>query len=199
MFSLFHFQSPTQGLQKVFAQKVRDEDVNGLTTHFSSLRGPAIVLEVLNKIDWILQNVDRVHPDEIIVLCGTANGTYHEHFWRNGEREYRFLNEHADLLTLLRELSFLRKIINQTWMRHRRILALIVSFLRYPDTFDSAVICLEEAIAACGPHGVPRMLEIEDFADIIRSLEPRRLAKVCRVVALLIFEPEVHDIDGMFS
>eukprot|EP01138_Halocafeteria_seosinensis_P003757 gb/GECG01003841.1/.p1 GENE.gb/GECG01003841.1/~~gb/GECG01003841.1/.p1 ORF type:complete len:1982 (+),score=214.21 gb/GECG01003841.1/:1-5946(+) len=160
-------------LQKVFAQKMTDEDVNNLTTHFSSLRGPAFILESLNKIDWILQNVTQLEPDKVILLCGTA----------------------SDLLTLLRELSFLRKIINHRWMYHHKILSLIVSFLRYPDVFDSAVICLEEAVAACGPHGVPRFLELDEFRQIIESLEPRRLAKICRVLALLIFEPEVHDID----
>ena len=84
-------------------------------------------------------------------------------------------------------------------MYHHNILSLVISFLRYPDVFDSAVICLEEAVAACGPHGVPRLLDLHEFTEIIESLEPRRLAKICRVLALLIFEPEVHDIDGKFE
>ena len=53
---------------------MRDEDVNNLTTHFSSMKGPAFILEALNKIDWLLKNVDELDPDKVILLCGTASG-----------------------------------------------------------------------------------------------------------------------------
>lgn len=92
-----------------------------------------------------------------------------------------------DALVLLREVCYTHPDISEAFCR-KHLVVFFFSLLAHRTIFDTAVSIIEElfAIQPC----VFQLSEVPRLHDLLRNLSCRQLAVFCRVLALLVYEPE---------
>eukprot|EP00246_Nothoceros_aenigmaticus_P018067 TRINITY_DN9316_c0_g1_i1.p1 TRINITY_DN9316_c0_g1~~TRINITY_DN9316_c0_g1_i1.p1 ORF type:complete len:883 (-),score=147.83 TRINITY_DN9316_c0_g1_i1:126-2774(-) len=93
-----------------------------------------------------------------------------------------------ECLTVLRELCFTLPFYTETLAANRDFVIQLFALMGNPKTFDLAVCLAEEVLAI--REDTLNVTEIPDFVNLVNSFTPRQLASFCRVLAMVVFEPE---------
>lgn len=105
------------------------------------------------------------------------------------------LNERAEVwnetLLLLREVGFAASILSEN-VYSDSTLVLLFTLLSQHTLFDNTISLLEEIVAY--RDEVFNLSLIPKFYNLVESLNARYLAAFCRVLSLLVFEPEDRQI-----
>ena len=138
--------------------------------------GCSILVRLLRRIHVELQQTPLATPEQDMLTCAVAN----------------------DCLVLIRELSFLSAVASRE-LRNVSTIALVYGFMEFPECFEPACMACEELLAARGSFSIVRLLDIPRAIPILMSMSPRRLAIACRVLSLLVFEPERREPEKPLS
>jgi hypothetical protein len=93
-----------------------------------------------------------------------------------------------DCLLLLRDLCYAAPALSEQLCSHRNFILFLFSLMRNQSTFDEAVGLTEEVLAFRGE--IFNLSLVPDFEGLINSFSKRQMAYFCRVLALVVFEPE---------
>eukprot|EP00898_Chlorokybus_atmophyticus_P003986 jgi/Chlat1/4589/Chrsp290S04333 len=93
-----------------------------------------------------------------------------------------------DCLAILRELCFTTPFFSESLSSHGDFIVHLFTLMRNKHTFDNAVGLAEEILAV--REETFNLSDVAGFAALIRSFSSRQLAFFCRVLALVVFEPE---------
>lgn len=138
--------------------------------------GCSVLVRLLRRIHLELQQTPLASPEQDMLTCAVAN----------------------DCLVLIRELSFLSAVASRE-LRNVSSIALVYGFMEFPECFEPACMACEELLAARGSFSIVRLLDIPRAVPILMSMSPRRLAIACRVLSLLVFEPERREPEKPLS
>lgn len=99
-----------------------------------------------------------------------------------------------EVLIILREIAIAIPSIAERVFENRDIV-LFFTLLNHHSMFDNAMNLLEEILAA--RDETFNLIEIPNFFSLLNSFSSRQLAHFCRVLSLVLFEPEDRQImDG---
>ncbi|GBG69909.1 hypothetical protein CBR_g4736 [Chara braunii] len=93
-----------------------------------------------------------------------------------------------ECLAILRDLCFTSPYFPESLAQHRDFLRRLFILMGNKETFDNAVALAEEILAA--REETLNLQTITGFADLVRSFSSQQLAFFCRVLAMVVFEPE---------
>jgi hypothetical protein len=93
-----------------------------------------------------------------------------------------------ECLVLLRDLCYATPVLSEQLCSQRSFIIFLFSLMRNQNTFDEAVGLTEEVLAVRGE--IFNLSLIPDFEGLVRSFSKRQMAFFCRVLALVVFEPE---------
>ena len=93
-----------------------------------------------------------------------------------------------ECLVLLRDLCFSVPALSEQLCSHRSFIVFLFSLMRDQNTFDEAVGLTEEVLAFRGE--IFSLANVPDFEGLVTSFSKRQMAFFCRVLALVVFEPE---------
>lgn len=92
-----------------------------------------------------------------------------------------------ECLVLLRDLCYATPVLSEQCSQ-RSFIVFLFSLMRNPNTFEEAVGLTEEVLAFRGE--IFNLSLVPDFAGLVSSFSKRQMAFFCRVLALVVFEPE---------
>lgn len=93
-----------------------------------------------------------------------------------------------ECLLLLRDLCYATPVLSEQLCSQRSFIVFLFSLMRQQNTFDEAVGLTEEVLAFRGE--IFNLSLVPDFAGLVNSFSKRQMAFFCRVLALVVFEPE---------
>ena len=93
-----------------------------------------------------------------------------------------------ECLVLLRDLCYATPLLSEQLCSQRSFIVFLFSLMRNQNTFDEAVGLTEEVLAFRGE--IFNLSLVPDFEGLINSFSKRQMAFFCRVLALVVFEPE---------
>lgn len=93
-----------------------------------------------------------------------------------------------ECLVLLRDLCYATPLLSEQLCSQRSFIVFLFSLMRNQTTFDEAVGLTEEVLAFRGE--IFNLSLVPDFEGLINSFSKRQMAFFCRVLALVVFEPE---------
>jgi hypothetical protein len=140
-------------------------------------------------------------PREHFVLFGGAqallrclqvpvNETEARHSGWRGEQlpEKSVWDLRKECLVLLRDLCYATPVLSEQLCSQRSFIVFLFSLMRNQNTFDEAVGLTEEVLAFRGE--IFNLSLVPDFEGLVSSFSKRQMAFFCRVLALVVFEPE---------
>jgi Trpc4-associated protein len=93
-----------------------------------------------------------------------------------------------DCLGLLRDLCYGTPVLSEQLCSQPNFIVFLFSLMRNQSTFDEAVSLTEEVLAFRGE--IFNLSLVPDFEGLVKSFSKRQMAFFCRVLALVVFEPE---------
>jgi Trpc4-associated protein len=93
-----------------------------------------------------------------------------------------------ECLVLLRDLCYVTPVLSEQLCSQPNFIVFLFSLMRNQSTFDEAVGLTEEVLAFRGE--IFNLSLVPDFEGLVNSLSKRQMAFFCRVLALVVFEPE---------
>ena len=101
----------------------------------------------------------------------------------------------VEIMACIRELSFSVHYVNRDLGMRDDLLRIVFNFMKSSETFDHAVQLAEELIVGRGRIMIAST-EIPEIPDHISRMAPSRLALFCRIISLLVYEPEEKKQDA---
>lgn len=109
--------------------------------------------------------------------------------WRGEQPQEKSVWElRKDCLVLLRDLCYATPVLSEHLCSQRSFIVFLFSLMRNQSTFDEAVGLTEEVLAFRGE--IFNLSSVPDFEGLVNSFSKRQMAFFCRVLALVVFEPE---------
>jgi len=93
-----------------------------------------------------------------------------------------------ECLLLLRDLCYATPVLSEQLCSQRSFILFLFSLMRNQSTFDEAVGLTEEVLAFRGE--IFNLSLVPDFEGLVNCFSKRQMAYFCRVLALVVFEPE---------
>ncbi|CAK9257708.1 unnamed protein product [Sphagnum jensenii] len=106
----------------------------------------------------------------------------------------KLLSLQKECLNILRELCCTVTYFTESLAAHDDFVINLFGLMGFYSTFDCAVVLAEEVLAV--REDTLRVQEIPNFTSLVHKFSSRQLASFCRVLAMVVFEPEAGNWTG---